>query len=302
MIKNAQRTDVPASENVVPPAKRVFPELRARRLTAIEIAEGALLADIAVVFQLFIRYLPVGGSFLQLLVPVIFAVIVLRRGLYVGLMSLCVALFIIFIIMGPGSAPILLLETGAGLFLGVTMRARLSHMLTIALGVVGGALALWAVLLFFALLTGGPRLIIRPLHQAYAAVVPVLGFLFKLVRLASFWQHQLFPLLNAFMQWGFQNWLLLFYLLACLVCIPLVIGVYLITNFFLRLLGYAVRPFPGYRLEGLLYWLARWPLRLVPGWACVRFPALHRLKREVRHLNMVRLRQHRLEKEARKSV
>jgi hypothetical protein len=40
----------------------------------------------------------------------------------------------------------------------------------------------------------------------------------------------------------------------------------------------------------------------VPGWACVRFPALHRLKREVRHLNMVRLRQHRLEKEARKSV
>src|SRR5258708_11518201 len=228
MIKNAQRADVPASENVVPPAKRVFPELRARRLTAIEIAEGALLADIAVVFQLFIRYLPVGGSFLQLLVPVIFAVIVLRRGLYVGLMSLCVALFIIFIIMAHGGVPILLVEAGAGLFRGVTMRVRLSYMLTIALGVVGGALALWAVLLCLALLTGGPRLIIRPLHQAYAAVVPVLGFLFKLVRLASFWQHQLFPLLNAFMQWGFQNWLLLFYLLPCLVSFPLVICVFLI--------------------------------------------------------------------------
>ena len=33
-----------------------------RRLSAIEIAEGALLADIAVIFHLLTLYLPIGGT------------------------------------------------------------------------------------------------------------------------------------------------------------------------------------------------------------------------------------------------
>src|SRR5690348_9438357 len=134
MIENAQETENIPVENSTSAPRRALPRLGARRLSAIEIAEGALLADIGVVFQLLIKYLPVGGAFLALMIPVIFAVIVLRRGLYVGCMSLCVALFIICIVLGPGGVPFLLLETGAGLFLGVTMRHRLSHLLTIALG------------------------------------------------------------------------------------------------------------------------------------------------------------------------
>jgi hypothetical protein len=354
MIKNAQKMDVAVTDEVASPTKRALPTLRARRLSAIEIAEGALLADIAVVFQLLITYLPVGGGFLQLLVPVIFAVLVLRRGLYVGCMSLCVALFIISIVMGPGGVPALLLEAGAGLFLGLTMRARLSHVLTIVLGAALGGLALWALLLFFSLLSGGSHLLVRSLHRIYAFITPLLGLFFKLIHLNGLWQQHLFPLLDAFMQWGFQNWLVLFYLLACFLCIPLTIGTYFITNFFLRLLGYRVRPLPGYRVEGLLYWLARglqnwlvlfyllasllyttlmlgvyfilnffsrfrgYQMRPLPGYRLrellywlahglfrpvprrvyARFPALYNLKREVRRLNMARLRQHHLEKKA----
>ena len=50
-----------------------------RRLTAIEIAEGALIADIAVVFQLLVHYLPIGGMYFTLLVPVVFTILLLRR-------------------------------------------------------------------------------------------------------------------------------------------------------------------------------------------------------------------------------
>src|SRR5437868_4911419 len=87
---------------------------------SIEIAEGALLADIAVIFQLVAIYLPIGGDWLRLLIPIVFAIIVLRRGLYVGCMSFCVAIFIVGIVAGPGRIILMLLEGPAGLFLGVT--------------------------------------------------------------------------------------------------------------------------------------------------------------------------------------
>jgi hypothetical protein len=304
MIEHIREAEQVAAGDVSPASKsgRAFRGLHARRLSALEIAEGALLADIAVVFQLLIRYLPVGGTFLALLVPVIFAVIVLRRGLYVGCMSLSVALFIICIVTGPGGVPFLLLESGAGLFLGATMRRRLGHVLTIVLGVLCGGVALWLVLLFLLSLLGGPHVFIRAIQQTYAALTPLLGLAFRLVGLGMFWQHTLLPLLNGFMQWGVQNWLLLLLLAAWGVCVPLVIMVYLIVNIFLRLLGYRVRPFPGYRLEGLLYWLASRLFRLVPRRAFAKFPLLHGLRCEVRRLNIARLRQRRLEKEARKSL
>lgn len=302
MIENVQKTHTAPNKDTLPSSKQVFFPLRTRRLSAIEIAEGALLADIGVVFQLLVRFLPVGAHAVQLLIPVIFAVIVLRRGLYVGCMSLCVALFMICILMGPGGAPFLLLEAGAGLFLGLTMRHRLSHFVTSAVGVIGGGACLWGVLLLYAFLAGGPGSVILNLHRTYATLAGSLSLLFNLVHLGGFWQSQLFPLLDGFMQWGFQNWLLLFFLISCVTCIPLVLGVYFVTNFFLRLLGYRVRPFPGYRLEGLLYRLALWLLHLLPRRFFARSRALRHFKCEIRRLNIARLRQRRQEKEARQRL
>lgn len=195
-----------------------------------------------------------------------------------------------------------MLEAGAGIFLGLTMRHRVSHLVTFAIGVAGGGVALWGVLLFYSFLSGGPRSVILVLHRGYATLAPILSLLFKLVGLGSLWQQRLFPLVDSFMQWGFQNWLLLFYLGACAVCIPLVLGVYFITNFFLRVLGYQVRPFPGYRLEGLLYTLVRLLFKLIPRQAFARGSWLRHLKCEVRRLNIARLRQRRLEREAKESA
>lgn len=302
MIKDSQKTEIPQLANISLSSRSTFPALRPRRLRAIEIAEGALLADIGVIFQLLIKFLPIGGVVLQVLVPVLFAVIVLRRGLYVGCMSLCVALFVVCIVMGPGGAPFFLLEAGAGLFLGLTSRRRLNNFLTCIIGILGGGVALWAVLLFYVFVGGGAILLLRTMHQGYASTANLLGLLFKLLGLGGYWQGSIFPALDGFMQWGFQHWLFLYYLLSCVICVPLVLGVYFVVNFFLRVLGYQVRPFPGYRLEGWLLALVKGLFKLVPRRVFARLPALYHLKCEVRRLNIARLRQRRLEKGARGSV
>lgn len=301
MIEEAQEAVAIATKRTTQPAQHAISRWQPRRLSAIEIAEGALLADIGVVFQLLIKYLPIGGDLLRLLVPVVFALLVLRRGLYVGCMSLCVSLFIVSIVLGPTGAPLLLLEAGAGLFLGLTMRHRLRHSSTVFLGVLCGAFALWVVILGVSFLTGGPASLVRGLRLAYNSLVPLLAFLFQIVGLGQIWHHTLFPLLNQFIQWGFQNWLFLFYLVLCALCAPIVIITYGITNFFLRLLGYQVRPFPGYRLESLGCWLVLKCLQPLPRRFLVKLPILYNLKREIRRLNIARWRQRRLAREARQT-
>ena len=54
-----------------------------RNLKAIEIAEGALLADVAVILQLLITYLPLpaGHTVFRILIFVVYTILVLRRGL-----------------------------------------------------------------------------------------------------------------------------------------------------------------------------------------------------------------------------
>lgn len=303
MLEDIQELVVTETEQKLAPGfPRTFSRPRGRRLSAIEIAEGALLADVGVVFQLLIWFVPILGEFLQLLVPVIFAVIVLRRGLYVGVMSLCVAFFIIIIVLGPHGLFLLLLEAGAGLFLGVTMRSRLLHSLTIAVGVMCGGLALNVILLLLSFLSGGPMVLVRGIRVSYEQLLPVLNALFKLVSLDGFWQTTLLPLFNNFMQWGLHYWFVLLYLVCCLTCIPVVILVYFLTNFFVRLLGYQVRPFPGLSMEGRLYGLLLRLFRYIPRRAFARFSLLRSLRREAHRVNRARLRQLRREKEAREQL
>ena len=71
-----------------------------RNLHTIEIAEGALLADIAVVFRFIALVLPAGSAFFSIFNFIIFAVLVLRRGMYVASMGMCVAVFLAGIVMG----------------------------------------------------------------------------------------------------------------------------------------------------------------------------------------------------------
>src|SRR6266581_2890087 len=226
--------------------------VRPARLSAIEIAEGALLADIAVVFQLLSIYLPLGGGYPPLMVPIPFAILVLRRGLYTGFMGFCVALFLSAVLMG--------LEAGAGLFLGVTMRYRLPDFFLILLGATCCAFLLFGVIMLANIVAGVPftRMIIS-IHKSYLNGLIVLGFISTHVGLSGWWQHSAYPFLFSLTQVILTYWLLVVFLATWTVLWPVVIVVYFITNFFVRLLGYDVRPFPG----GVIDRLFRSVLRLI---------------------------------------
>ena len=240
-----------------------FREMMPGKLTAIEIAEGALLADIAVVLQLLTIYLPVAGGYITLLVPIPFTVLVLRRNLYAGIMGLCVAFFVIGMLTGIQSFFPMLLEGGAGLYLGIMMKYRVRDVPLVLLGATGSALLLSSILVITILLSGIPitRTLIH-LHRNYDAIVASLGFAAVHIGLGGWWKHNAYPIVISFETLIFTYWLLLIYMLVWLVLCPVVIIVTTVTNFFVRLLGYNVRPFPGGILDKLIRWTMQTLIRV----------------------------------------
>ena len=217
-----------------------------RKLSAIEIAEGALLADIAIVFQLLTLYLPIGGDFFRVLIFIVYAVLVLRRGLYVGVMGMIVALFLSAIMTGPQSGITMLLEAVGGLFLGFTMKHRMSHVLLLLTGITCGALALYIVLFLSTFLLGLPfTTLVRGLHNAYNTAMSLITVLSASVGLGTWWQHRLVPLITPVATFGFKYWWGLYYVALWALLCPFVIAIYAVTNSLVRRLGYSVRPFPG---------------------------------------------------------
>ncbi|GAC1591888.1 MAG: hypothetical protein NVS4B1_37000 [Ktedonobacteraceae bacterium] len=232
-----------------------------RKLNAIEIAEGALLADIAIVFQLLTLYLPIGGDFFRVLIFIVFAVLVLRRGLYVGVMGMLVALFISAIVIGPQLVVFMLLEATGGLFLGFTMRHRLSHFLLLLIGITCGALALYSVIFLSTFLLGLPfNTLVRGLHTAYTAAMRLFGVLAVSAGLGVWWQHSLVPLITPLATFGFTYWWGFYYVALWALLCPFVIAIYAVTNSLVRTLGYQVRPFPDGRMHK---WMRRFSRSLL---------------------------------------
>jgi uncharacterized protein YybS (DUF2232 family) len=261
-----------------------------RRLTAIEIAEGALLADIGVIFQLLALYLPIGRSIFQILSPIVFTIIVLRRGFYVGMMSLCVALFTIGIISGPAAWPAMLLQCGAGLFLGLVMQRRVGHFWIVILGTTCGALAFYILLIVSDLLTGIPLTdLVRSLQTTFAQFIALVSAIAGSVGLGHWWQLHLLPLVNAVAHVAFKYWLIGFYVLSWIVVFPVVIVVYYVTNLFTRLLGYKVRPFAGTIFEGPVYRMSRALLAIIPQHSKIgQHWFVQNMRKEVRRLGIAR--------------
>lgn len=244
----------------------------ARKMKAIELAEGALLVDVAVIFHLLTVYLPVGGGFFRMLTFVVFTVIVLRQGLRTGIMALWVSLFMVAVTVGIGSVSGMFLVAMGGLFLGVTMQRRMHHLPLLLLGITGGALALFLLVLILYALAGLPLdRLVHGLHVSYQFAMQVLGMLATRIGWGSWWRQQLSPLLTALATPLFTYWMVAFYLALWVALCPFVCAVYTITNSLVRLLGYDVRPFPGGWLARFLRKLVRRIVKFVrkrniPGW------------------------------------
>ena len=221
-----------------------------RNLKAIEIAEGALLADVAVIAQLAVTYLPLVGDVFRSLIFLSFAVLVLRRGLYTACFGLGVALFLILVLMGPAAMPLIFLECVGGLFLGFTMRLRLPHWLLLFIGVTCGALAFYGLVLLVFVLSGRPfGVITQSIDQLNASVSQLATLVTTRLGWYAWWQHTWATRAQALGIWLKSYWWLTLYLAVCAIMLPFVTIVYTAINLFVRLLGYDVRPFPGPRIE-----------------------------------------------------
>jgi hypothetical protein len=224
-----------------------------RNLKTIEIVEGALLADIAVVAQLIAVYLPFIGDVFRSLIFLAFAILVLRRGLYPALFGLGTALFLIVVLMGPAALPLLLIECVGGLYLGTTMRLRVPPLIILVIGVLCGALSLCLLITLILFLSGRSMDGIRQIIEQFDhAVGQISAWLFAKVGLAAWWQQNLAPPWQALTNWMISYWWLAIYILACGFMVPVVAAIYTFTNLFVRLLGHQVYPFPGKRVERLI--------------------------------------------------
>ena len=254
-----------------------------RRLNAIEIAEGALLADVAVIFQLLTLYLPVGGEIFRFLVFVVFAILVLRRGLYTGIMGFCTALFLVGVISGINFLPIMVLEGMGGLFLGVTMKHFWHHIPLLLVGITCGAISLFLLVFgtYFIFRLPIANLILS-LHRTYGHAIALMNQLSASFGLGAFWQHTLLPPVETVANLAFAYWPLAFYVLFWLGLCPVVTAIYFATNLLARLLGYDVRPFPGGRLQKVLRWLARKLVWLVGKSPLGKYPATRNILTQIR--------------------
>jgi hypothetical protein len=234
-----------------------------RSLKPIEMAEGALLADVAVIFQLLVVSLPAGGIFFRLLIFIVFAVLVLRRGLYVGIMGMFTALFLIGVLTGLRGLFFLPLEATGGLFLGVTMKRNMRHIPLILLGTTCGTFALCCLLFFLTLLAGEPFTVwVHTLHSVYNVLIAITNVFMSQVGIGTWWKQSAFPIVSSVAAWGFTYWWVAIYIGGWLLVCPVVIVIYAFTNLFVRLLGYEVRSFPGGRLGRLRHRIWRFLIKL----------------------------------------
>jgi uncharacterized protein YybS (DUF2232 family) len=228
------------------------------KMQAIEITEGALLADIAVLLQLVAMYLPIFDLLVRFLMPIVMAVLVLRRGFAVGLMSCCVACFIVAVLSGLSFLIPMLLTCAAGLFLGLCMGRRLGHLVLLLLGTTSGALAVCGLTALCSLVAGVPlSSIARQLGRAYQAGFALADFAAARLGYAEWWRRLAEPALAPLAQASLAYWWALFPAAVWLFLCPVVTFMYFTTNYCVRLLGYDVRAFPGGRLERFLAWGAR---------------------------------------------
>lgn len=219
-------------------------------MSAIEIAEGALLADIAVLLQLAALYLPVLELLVRFVIPIVLTVLVLRRGLAVGVMGTCVGCFLIGMLSGLSFLIPMLLTCTAGLFLGITMRRRWPHLPLVLLGTTGGALAVCGLTIIFSLVAGVPlSLIARQLDLSYQAVFALADLVTAWLGYGIWWQQTAYPVLAALAQTTLEYWPLLYLAALWVFLSPVVMLMYFTTNYSVRLLGYDVRAFPGGNIE-----------------------------------------------------
>jgi uncharacterized protein YybS (DUF2232 family) len=229
---------------------------------ALSLAEGGLLADVAVILELVRIFLPIAGIAFSLLVPMPFVLLMMRRGLKPTLLAVVVGALLVGLITGPHFGWRMGVSGLVGLALGFAMRARLRPAFVVVAGSLITSVAIYA---FF---WGSIWLTAVPLSSLVAAGVNTIHaansaaeFLLNHLGLGALWQ-QFSPALFALESWVIAYWPLVLYGVILCGSVGAVVVYYLVANGLMRLFGFEVRPFPSPRVERFARKLLRLAARL----------------------------------------
>jgi hypothetical protein len=188
------------------------------------------------------------------LIPVVFSIVVLRRGLATGLLAVAVSLFVAMILTGPYlvSLAYFLMEGLGGLFWGVALSRRWAHLPTLALGMVGlsagsAALTLFVVALFVPLSD-----LIKSYQRSLAFALSAGDYVSAHLGLGGVWHRSIYPAVDSIGTAMLAHWWMMLIVASVLFAWPIVLATYTLTNVLVRLLGYEVAAFPSDRVDRLV--------------------------------------------------
>jgi uncharacterized membrane protein (Fun14 family) len=232
-------------------------------LTAAGLAEGGLLTDVGVVLDLAAIYLPVVGVILSFAVPTPFAILMLRRGTRVTLLSTAVAVFLITVLSGPHFGWRIGLRAIIGLLLGWAMRERIRPGLALAGGTVLVAIVTFIAGMGVIFVTGLPISdIVSELRNILESLAWVVATGASIFGLQSQWLA-IRPALVAVGSFALDVWPLLLFGTLAVSSLPVVASYYAFANSTAQVLGHDVPAFPSQRSLRLLQMWRRLPGLLV---------------------------------------
>lgn len=239
------------------------------RMSALDMAEGGLLADVGIVLDLASIYLPIVGAILTPTVPTPFAILTLRRGPRVAFVASAVAMFLVTMLAGPHFGWRMGLEASLGILMGWAMRRRWRSLTIVVAGTVIVATAAFVAALLVLVATGLPTHdVVRELRNVLHVLAGLAAFATSALGLHSQWlavRPGLVSVGNALL----NVWPLLLYAYATVFALPTVIVYYAIANSAARVLGADARPFPPRWIARLIFVCLRVALWTVTIFAAV---------------------------------
>ena len=187
------------------------------RRQAIRLVETSYLAAASALIWIALYYLPIGGAFFRLALPLPLALLQLRRGTSSGLEGTCLLVLLLIALMGPIRGPLVLFPYGLlSLWLGWSWFRGVSWWLSWGIGVLIGTTGFLVRVLLISLLVGenlwvvvlraGSLLIERGTALFGLAFVPDLFFVQIVALLLVIFQELIFVLtLHAVAFWVFPK-------------------------------------------------------------------------------------------------
>src|SRR5579875_392092 len=213
-------------------------------IDAIGMAEGGLLTDVAIIFDLAAIYVPILGAVFDPAVPAPFAILYLRRGPRVTLLAIVVATFLMTVLTGPHFGWRLGLRGLVGLFLGWAMNRRWGRIAVLAGSTLITTVIAYAAAFAVIFLTGLPIAdIVSELRNASNALTWLISAGTRLLGIRQYWVAVL-PYYTDALRLGLRYWPIMLFAYTAAAAFPSAVLYYIVANASARLLGHEVKPFP----------------------------------------------------------